>query len=220
MSKLAYAQEYLAQFTDALTTLFPKELLDICLILKKRKEKTIGNYYLGVDIAGFGKDDCTYELFEKMKNKEIHQIDNIIEKRNYTTDTTRKILELNNTYNKIKQIGVDDGGIGFGVFSELMDNNKVKRKTIPLNNASRAVDHEGKKSKKILKEDMYFNLLTLMEQGKVKLLDDDEVRASLSSMQIDEDGKVFGSNAHIAEGIDRGVWVAEKDKSLNIMAFC
>lgn len=223
LSRLAYRQEMLAEFTDDLTELFPKELLDKVMVLNKRLEKSRGNYYLGVDIAGFGKDDCTYELFQRMQNGEIHQIDNVVEKRNYTTDTTRKILEINNSYDWVSKIGIDDGGIGFGVFSELMDNQGIKRKIIPLNNASRVklLDKEGKeKSKALLKEDMYFNLLTLMEQGKVKLLDDEEVRASMISMQVDEDGKVFGPNSHIAEGVVRGVWVAEKCKSLNIMAFC
>ena len=218
LSKLAYAQEMLAQFTDALTTLFPKELLDKVMILKKRTVKTKGDYYLGVDIAGFGHDKCTYELFERMKDGSIEQIDNIVEERNYTTDTTKKILEINKSYDWIKKIGIDDGGIGFGVFSELMQVMNIRRKVIPLNNASRPTDHEGLKSKQLLKEDMYYNLLSLMENSKVRLLKDDEVRASLSSMQVDEDGKIFGSNSHIAEGVDRGVWCAEKCKTLNIFA--
>ena len=217
MSRLTYAQEYLAEFTDALTTLFPEELLDKCLVLEKVK-RTKGNYYLGVDIAGFGGDECTYELFQRMQDETIEHRDNIVETRNYTHDTSNKIIEINNSYDSVKKIGVDDGGIGFGVFSNLMKEFKTKRKTIPLNNASRLkLSEDGKeKSKALLKEDMYFNLLTLMEQGKVKLLDDDEVKASLASMQVDEDGKVFGSNAHIAEGVNRGVWCAEKYKGLNI----
>jgi hypothetical protein len=220
LSKLAYAQEMLAMFTDALTTLFPKELLDKVMILDKRTGKLKGDYYLGVDVAGFGGDECTYELFQRMPNEEIHQVDNIVETRNYTHDTSDKIKEINNSYEWIKKIGIDDGGLGFGVFSNLMKDFKTKNKTIPLNNASRVkLFKDGEeKSKALLKEDMYFNLLTLMEQGKVKLLKDDEVRASLSSMQVDEDGKVFGSNSHISEGVNRGVWCAEKEKSLNIFA--
>ena len=216
MSRLSYAQEFLAEFTDALTTLFSRELVRKVCVLKRRKGKFRGEYYLGVDIAGFGRDDCTYELFQRMSDGTIEQRDNIVEKRNYTTDTTRKILELNKYYDSIKKIGIDDGGIGFGVFSELMDCITVRRKVIPLNNASRPTDYEGNKSKKLLKEEMYFNLLSLMQQGKIKLLDDDEVMASLMSMQVDEDGKIFGSNSHIAEGIDRGVWIAMQCKGLNI----
>jgi len=36
-------------------------------------------------------------------------------------------------------------------------------------------------------------------------------------MQYEED-KIFGSYSHIAEGIVRGIWVASKDKDLNIFA--
>jgi hypothetical protein len=58
-------------------------------------------------------------------------------------------------------------------------------------------------------------MLRLMEQGKVLLLDNDEVRASLASMQYD-DGKIFGSDSHIAEGLNRAVWMASKAKNLNM----
>ena len=221
MSKLAYAQEFLAMFTDALTTLFPKELLDDVMVLEKRTVKTEGEYFMGVDVAGFGKDDCTYEVFQVMNDETIEQRDSIVEKRNYTTDTSEKIKKINQEYRYFKykeSIGIDDGGMGFGVYSELMQDDETKRKTVPLNNASRHTDYEEKKSKKILKEDMYENLRVLMEQKQIKLLKDDEVRASLSSMQMDEDGHVFGPNSHIAEGIVRGVWLAAKGKSLNIFA--
>ena len=153
---------------------------------------------------------------KKMLDKTIEQRENIIHKRKMTTDTTRKILELDIQYN-LKKIGVDDGGIGFGVYSELMDIEGTKRKTIALNNASRPIEYDGEKSKKLLKEEMYFNLLTLMENKKIKLLDDDEVKASLASIQY-EDDKVFGSYSHIVEGIIRSAWLASKDKDLNIFA--
>ncbi len=221
LSKLAYAQEFLAMFTDALTSLFPKELLDKILVLKRIKEKTKGDYYIGVDVAGFGKDDCTFEIFEVMKNHTIEQRDSIVEPRKmYTTETSEKIKQLEKQYNYFhykESIGVDDGGVGFGVYSELMQDEETQRKTVALNNASRPAEHDGTKSRKLLKEEMYETLRVLMERKQIKLLDDDEVRASLSSMQMDEDGKVFGSNSHIAEGIVRGVWLAEKNKDLNII---
>ena len=220
LSKLAYAQEMLAIFTDELTALFPKELLDNVLVLEKRESKKEGEYFMGVDVAGFGKDDCTYEIFEVMRNYTIEHRDSIVEQRNYTTDTSEKIKKLNKEYNYFKykeSIGVDDGGVGFGVYSELMQDEETKRKTEALNNASRPTDYEGAKSKKLLKEEMYELLRVLMEQKQIKLLKDDEVRASLSSMQMDEDGKVFGSYSHIAEGIVRGVWLAAKNKDLNII---
>ena len=218
MSKLAYAQEYLAVFTDELKRLIDDELIKKYCILKRRETKSRGRYYLGVDVAGLGKDETTFEVFQRFDNGRIEQVENIIEKRNLTTQTTWRITNLNQYY-EFKKIGVDDGGVGFGVYSELMNENKTKWKTIALNNASRPKDAEGKKSIKILKEEMYFNLLALLEQGKIFLLDDDEVKLSLSSIQH-EDGKIFSSYGHVAEGIIRAVWCAEKMKTLNIMAFC
>ena len=63
-----------------------------------------------------------------------------------------------------------------------------------------------------------------METGKIKLLDDDEVKASLKSIQAEHDKdtgklKIWGSYSHIAEGLVRAA-ECYKDKSLNIMAFC
>jgi len=216
MSKFHFAQEYEAAFTDELLRLFQDSLIKECCILKRNEVRGRGKFYLGVDVAGYGEDECTYEIMEKMQGGIIEQRQNFIEKRNKTTDTTRKILELEMQY-KFKKIGVDDAGIGFGVYSELMDNETTKRKTEALNNASRPTDKDGEKTKRILKEEMYFNLMTLMENKKIKLLDDDEVKASLSSIQF-EDEKVFGSYSHVVEGIIRAVWLASKEKDLNIFA--
>lgn len=216
LSKLAYAQEYQAVFTDELQRLFDDDFIkSVCIITDNIvHDKRTSSYYLGVDVAGFGEDECSYEVFERNRNGTITQIESITENRNYTTDTTKRIINLNKIYNFTK-IGVDDGGIGFGVWSELMNNDETRLKTIALNNSSRAIDKEGKKSKRILKEEMYINLQVLGENNKIQLLKDDEVIASLASMQHDE-GKIFGSNSHITEGIIRAVWLAEKDKHLNI----
>ena len=146
----------------------------------------------------------------------LRQRESINQKNLTTTETTRKIIELDTQYN-FKKIGVDDGGIGFGVYCELMENEQTKRKTIALNNASRPLDKDGEKTKKLLKEEMYFNLLSMGENKKVELLDDDEVKASLASIQY-EDEKIFGAYSHITEGIIRMAWLAYQDKDLNIFA--
>lgn len=216
MSRFHYAQEYEAVFTDELLRIFSDSIIKEICTGKRINITYRGKFYLGMDIAGYGEDECTFEIVEKLSNGIIEQRDNIIQKRNKTTDTSRKAIEINMQY-KLKKIGVDDGGIGFGVFSELMDNESTKRKTEALNNSSRPTDREGEKTKKLLKEEMYFNLLTLMENHKIKLLDDDEIKASLASIQY-EDEKVFGSYSHITEGIIRAVWLASKDKDLNIFA--
>ena len=215
LSKLAYAQEFMAVFTDELRRLFDDDLIKkICT--GKRNPNWARNknydYYMGVDVAGLGDDECTYEEFEKDSAEFLRQIENIVEKRNFTTDTSKKVIQLNKIYNN-KGIGVDDGGIGFGVYSELMKHDDTKGITEPLNNSSRDIDDEEKRSKKLLKEEMYINLQVLMENGTIELLADDEVIASLASIQHDE-GKIFGAYSHITEGIIRAVWMATKDKDL------
>lgn len=216
MSKLAYAQEYLAIFTDELLRIFDDDLInDICILKRENFKSRKSRYYIGCDIAAFGKDECTYEVFEVRESGEIRHRENIVERRNYTTDTSKKIIQLNRAYDFIK-VGIDDAGVGFGVYSELMNDEETKRKTEALNNASRPLNRDGTRSKKILKEEMYLNLLALMENKNIGLLDDDEVKASLASMQYDEDGKIFGWNSHVTEGIIRGAWLAEKDKGLKV----
>ena len=172
LPKLAYAQEYLAVFTDELKRLFDDDMIEANCTIKRKDVYVINpysKYYLGVDVAGFGEDECTYEIFEKTIDKKIIHVESIVEKRNYTTDTTKKIIQLNKIYN-FRKIGIDDGGIGFGVYSELMQERTTKRKTIALNNASRPVDNEGKKSKRILKEEMYILLQIKMEREEILLL--------------------------------------------------
>ena len=215
MSKLAYAQEYEAIFTDELKRLFDDDLInELCILSRKEIINKKNDHYLGVDIAGFGKDENTFEVFEKLEKEKLEQRENVIEKRNYTTETTTRITILDKSYD-LKKIGVDDGGVGFGVYSELMDQDQTKGKTIALNNSSRDANEWGTKSKKLLKEEMYINLLTLMENKKIYFLDDDEVRNSLSSIQHD-DGRIYGSYSHVVEGIIRAVWLATKDKDLKL----
>jgi len=62
LSKLAYAQEFLAIFTDELKRLFDDDLINaICTLKRPDKKYDNSIYFLGVDVAGLGGDECTYE---------------------------------------------------------------------------------------------------------------------------------------------------------------
>lgn len=217
MTKAQYAQEYLGEFVDDLMQFFTDKLIRKCQTLKRRDEVLKGRkYFLGVDVGGMGGDASTFEIIDATNTDKLYHIEHDQIERVYTTDTTRKIINYDKEYN-FNKILVDDGGIGFGVFSELMDNNSTRRKTIAINNASRPVDRQGR-SKKIMKEELYNNLLNLMEKGKIQLLDDSEVFQSLKSIQVEyKDGKMklFGKNTHIVEGLVRAAW-GIKTKRLNI----
>ena len=228
MSKLEYAQEYLAQFLDDLRRVYSDALLIRQCIMKRRN--TIipkRKYYLGSDIAGLGKDLSTYEALDKISRENIEHVENQTTRKLLTFETTRHIIGLENQY-KFKNIGIDSsaGGGGFGVFSELLNENSTKRKTIGLDNASRDLDEDGEKSTKLLKVDMHLNMVSQMEKGILKLLDDEDLIQSLKSVQyeyVQKEGqktvlRIFGNDTHIAEGLIRATWCATKDKSLKVFA--
>jgi len=63
----------------------------------------------------------------------------------------------------------------------------------------------------------------LMEQGLLKMPDDDELRRSLVSIQFEIDPvtkklKIFGKYSHITEGLIRAAWCI-KAKGLNLWVY-
>lgn len=222
-TKAQYAQMYLGEFIDEIRQFIPDNLIkEICTL--KRRPTIIKNkkYYLGCDVARMDKDEFTYEIIEEINKNNLEQVENIVTKNIPIPESTRKIIELNTKYNFKKEY-IDSGGMGITVCDLLREDSANKRKVIEINNAQRIYNaDEGKK--KIIKEELYHNLKMLMEKGRIKLLDDDEIKASLKSIQAEhhkDTGRlqIWGSYSHIAEGLIRAAWCT-KDKSLNIWAFC
>ena len=220
-----YSQEYLGEFVDELMQWFSDDLIRSCMTLSRPKSIEESKcYFLGVDIARMGEDESTFEVFKRYGEKKdyLTHIESIVTRKTLLTMTTRMILKLDRLYH-FKKIYIDDGGIGVGVFDQLIEERSTRNKVVGINNLRRAVDKEEKRQRKLLKEDIYNNLLRMMEQGKVKLLDDPEIYQSLKSVQFEYTGGVnterklhiFGNYTHIAEGIMRAAWCV-KDKSLNI----
>lgn len=221
MSERQYAQEYLGQFVDDLRQFFTDDLIKSVMKLKRRSFIVEAKYYLGVDIARMGDDEITYEILMKINDRFEH-IESIVKKKQRLNETTKDILELDKRY-KFINIFMDDGGIGVGVFDYLLENPQTKNKIVALNNRARPLDPEERHKKKILKEDLYNNLLMLMQHGKIQLLDDDEIFQSLKSVQYEYITKeksltklrIFGNYTHIAEGLIRAA-EASKDKHLKL----
>lgn len=223
MTQLQYAQEYMGEFIDELRQFFSDTVIKKCMKLKRRdRVYPARNYYLGVDVARMGEDECTFEIIEKAGKDKFLHVENIVFKKVYLTEVTKKIIELERIY-CFKSIYIDDGGIGVGVFDYLLDNEYTKRKVIAINNRARPLDRDEEHKKKIMKEDLYNNLLGMMERGEIELLEDDEVYRSLKSVQYEYDLtpqahtklKIFGNYTHIAEGLIRAAW-CNRDKRLNI----
>ena len=222
MTKREYSQEYLGEFCDELMQLFPDSLIEKCQLLKRSNSIfPEREYYLGVDVARMGGDESTFQIVERTKAKKLVHVENIAKTKLLTTETTEEILKLNLYYN-FKKIYIDTGGIGAAIFDNLLRNDQTKRKIVSIDNASKSLDKDDKRHKKLMKEDLYNNLLSLMEHNEILLLDDVEVFQSLKSVQYeyDDDGKmrIFGRYTHIAEGLIRAAW-CNKEKSLNFQIY-
>ncbi len=224
MSKLEYAQEYLAVFLSKLRRLFNDEIIKRACVLQRPAFFVPGRkYYLGVDVARLGEDESTFEILERHGDLFV-QVESIITTQTLTTQTFSKIKELEAKYH-FRKIYIDEAGVGAGVFDFLMLEPSINRKVIAINNARKSLAEDDKQKKRLLKEDLYMNLLMLMEHKRIQLLDDDEIKASLASIQyeylIQENKKsqfrIFGNYTHIAEGIIRAAW-SIKDKTLDLWA--
>ena len=221
MTRIEYAQEYLGEFMDEVMRVFSDEMLKEICVLVRRSSIQQGRYYGGVDIGRLGSSESTFEIFEKINETKIEQVENIVTVKTLTTETSSKIIELQKAF-KCKKWGLDGAGVGGGVFDQCLLSPELRYKTIDLLNATRPLDSDGKKTKRLLKEEMYVNLLRLMEMKQIKLLNDEDLIRSLASVlyEYDDDGKmrIFGSYTHIAEGIIRSAWLCAQDKSLNLWA--
>ena len=219
MSDLQYAQEYLGEFIDELRQFFPTDLIRSCMTLQDGKipPSIIGENFLGVDVARMGGDETVLVSLKRNDRKtRLKQTDMLITKKTYLTETVKMIKVMDSKYN-YKKIYIDDGGLGVGVFDPLLEDQQTKRKVVPINNASRSIDRNSQR-KKLLKEDLYTNLLVLMQKGKIDLWDNPDLLLSLKSVQAEyKNGKlkIFGKYTHITEALIRAAWCM-KDKSLNI----
>lgn len=227
MSKLEFGQEYQGLFMEDLQQFFPDELIkkSQCATRPGHRNPEF-DYYLGQDIARMGEDQTTFCIGYLTPEKEpcLIQVENLVTTKTYLTETYRANKELDAKYD-FKKMFIDDEGIGIGVFDMMMDDDDLKRKTIGINNSKRVIDSDGKE-KGILKTDLYYWLRGLMEQGKIKLLEDDCIFQSLKSVQYeyttDVKGnpqiKIHGNDTHIAEGLIR-LAQCYKCKELNMKVY-
>ena len=176
-------------------------------------------FYLGVDVARLGADQSVFEVISIGNDGVLRQVENITTTKTLLTATTNAIISLNRKYN-FRKIYIDTGGLGVGVFDSLLEEAETRRKVVDMDNAKRNLDYTGETKRKSNKEVMYVNLLRIMEQKKVQLLDDHEVKFSLRCIQYehtDRGMRIYGEYSHITEGLIRACW-SIKDKGLNIFA--
>ena len=223
MTKREYDQEYRGLFCDELMQFFPDDVIRSAQKIKSEDNKGwIPNkkWFLGVDVARMGGDETAYVSLEKTPENKLRMALCTTAVNNRITDTTREILQLERNWH-FRKIYIDTGGLGVGVFDYLLEHPETKRKVESINNSSRSITPniaDKERRIKLMKEDLYNNLLNLMENGKIDILDNPEIFHSLRSIQFEytEAGqiKIFGRYTHITEALIRAAWCV-KDKSLN-----
>ncbi len=211
MTKLEYAQEYLGEFISDLIQWFPDDLIRECMEEYEVRPNQIRDYFLGVDVGHKGKDVSAFEGLDGTDDEFIVQVSHETTSNTRTTDTFRKILELEKKW-WYTRIGIDSTGVGKGVLDDCLEEDNIKRKVEGLENASIPVERKWKKGKDVsrkktlLKEEMYVNLLRVMEHKRIKLFKNSEIFKSLKSVQYEYiDGKlrIHGKDTHIAEALIR-----------------
>lgn len=223
-TKRVYAQEYLGEFVDELMQFFPDDLIHSCQKLRAEDHKGIirpkSVYFLGVDVGHAGGDETAYTILDRKDRTKLRMADCITAVNNRITDTTREILELERKYH-FKTIYIDTGGLGVGCYDYLLEHTETKRKVEAINNSSRSITPntaDKERRVRLMKEDLYNNLLNLMERGEIEIFDNPEIFHSLKSIQFEytDDGhlKIYGRYTHITEALIRAAWCV-KNKNLN-----
>jgi len=226
MTEKQFRQEYMGEFIEDLDSVFSDELIaNSCVLFRGDAEKR--KLYLGVDV-GRTTDPTTLQIISAANPNRMMQVESFVYKELTIPQTVDKVKQLHSIYN-FKKMGIDGGGLGSGVVDMLMMERSMQEKVKDLNNATRLVDvrtkqlKESQKKKTLLKEQMYFNLQSLMHQGKIKLLADEDIKVSLRSCQMEykedsDEVMIYGNDTHIAEGLIRAAWLAVQEKSLDLWA--
>ena len=230
MSSIRYGQEYLGLFMEELMRFFSDAWIDRICTQKQEQRLPGREYYLGVDIARLGGDETSFEIIRRINKDNLIHVYDEHRTDTLTTWTEERITQLDWLYS-FKKIYIDAGAgsLGVGVFDHLLAQDQTKRKVEAINNRKivqgrKGFDNKAPPTQRLLKEDLYDNLLWLGETGRIKLLDTDAVRASLRSItkEIVQTRTgisrivISGTYAHIAEALIRAAWCA-KEKDLKLL---
>lgn len=221
LSRIEYAQEYLAEFVEEFQQIFPTALIKNRMNFLswdlKKDYSSKRSYYLGVDFARFGGDENAFVIVElNNQTKQLKVVKCMTTERKSIVDTCGKIQKLHEAFH-FRKIFVDDGGVGGGA-TDLLQDKIGKRKVRGLNNSSRSTTGQVGK---ILKEDLYSNAVVLMENKEIDIINDMELQRSLKSVTFEYTSqnnlRIYGKYTHLAEAFVRACWCT-KEKGLRLFA--
>lgn len=226
MTTAQYAQEYLAIADINLKQYFADELIQarmtiertsiLCNIAKNNHRKR----FLGVDIARHGSDDTVLFGFDRINNERLEQCILEILPKMRLDQQARHIRNLH-LIAVFTNMYLDTTGMGWGVFDVLLSYPETKRKVVSIENQKKSISGRDDSQNRVMKQDLYENLLRLMQSGEVNFFNDGRIFQAFKSIQYEytDTGKIkiWGNDSHIVEAAARGAWCM-KDKSLILWA--
>ena len=216
LGEIMYSVIYDGEFHEEAVNYFPSEMINRAVkigFFSKKDIKEEDNYYLGIDPARYGKSKAAFVVAKLEKDKVSVVYQENLDKSSLI-ELGVKTNELNDLFHP-KKIFIDDGGFGAGLIDFLELNLKIRRKLRPINNAA-----SGKEGK-ILKEDLYSNVMHLMQTEKLDLVNDREIIEGLKRVEYDGvegEEKIIGTD--LSEALVRACWAyKEKYKKPIILTF-
>lgn len=224
MSEQAYSQEYLGIASLEKRQFYNDAWIQkVCNVNEHEQVSKDGDFYGGFDLARMGGDQFTAEILKRISPTNITQADHYTRKLLLTTDNEDLVMEYTRKWN-CTQSGIDAGSgtLGVSIYDHLQRVPDMRKRIIAMNNRSLSVNNETGKQR-LFNEDMHDNLRAMGERGEIHLFNNEEIKASLRSVQWDmvQDAKglskvkIYSRFGHIAEGIKFASWLANQ-KSLNI----
>ena len=224
LTKAQYRQEYLGEFIDEYNQYFPTDLIkkQMTFIEWNRKDHGLANarYYLGQDLALMGGDEFANVIVEEQSRK-LKAVWTQAREKVRTTMIIGETQVLDDLWG-FNRIFTDTGGLGEPIV-EMMQDKLGRRRVIGLNNASKRIQVQGEEKKRgIFKEDLYSNVLLLLESGKLELIDDLDLLRSLKSITFeytaDKKIKITGPYSHLTEALVRACWCL-KERGLKLYVY-
>jgi len=223
-SEMAYAQEYLAIASLDKRQFYSDDWIEkICHIDEHAQISKDGDFYGGFDLARMGGDQFTAEILKKIEDKNIVQADHYTRKLLLTTDNEDLVMEYTRKWN-CRESGIDAGAgtLGVSIYDHLQRVSDMKKRIIAMNNRAMSINNE-KGKQRLFNEDMHDNLRAMGERGEIHFFNNEEIKASLRSVQwdlvTDNHGltkvKIYGRFTHIAEGLKFAAYLANQ-KHLNL----
>lgn len=199
MSKRQFNQEYMGEFQADLHRWYTDEWIEkICRGKRPERRNESQIHGMGVDIARMGEDTSRFSIGMRTTDKLV-QVELITTRKTKTTDTENKIVELTRGWDLHKNyIDAGSGTLGVSVMDHLTDDewlekfcpdiDAMKDKMVAINNAKRIVEYDDDRNPvyvKLQKEDLHEYMKALGEQNRLVLLDDEDQKFELASVQYE-----------------------------------